>query len=77
MAEDAAAAELAVDGGLSGRIVDNRTGEPVAGAKVSTFDNGYVPNPFSEMLGGLVPRTTTDRKVRTDAEGRFEKGFGT
>lgn len=64
--------ELGQGGGLSGRIVDNRTGEPVAGAKVSTFDNGYVPNPFSEMLGGLVPRTTTDRKVRTDAEGRFE-----
>ena len=63
--------ELGQGGAIEGRVVDNRTGEPVKGAMVRTFDNGYVPNPFSQMLGGLVPRTTTDRKVRTDAEGNF------
>jgi len=63
--------ELGQGGALSGRVVDNRTGEPLSGAVVQTYDNGYIENPFSDILGGLVPRTTTERKVRTDADGNF------
>lgn len=63
--------ELGQGGAIAGRVVDQSTGEPLRGAKVSTFDNGYIENPFTQMLGGLVPRTTTDRKVKTDADGNF------
>lgn len=63
--------ELGQGGAISGRVVDAVSGKPIAGALVSTLDNGYVENPFTQMLGGLVPRTTTDRKVRTDKDGAF------
>jgi len=63
--------ELGQGGSISGRVVDAVSGKPVSDALVSTFDNGYVENPFTQMLGGLVPRTTTDRKVRTDKDGAF------
>jgi protocatechuate 3,4-dioxygenase beta subunit len=58
-------------GSITGRLVDANTGQPVANAMISTFDNGYVENNFTKMIGGMIPRTTTDRKVRTDSEGNF------
>lgn len=58
-------------GTITGRLVDATSGQPVAGAVVKTADNGYVENPFTQMIGGMMPRTTTDRTVRTDSEGNF------
>ena len=58
-------------GSISGRVVNATTGEPVVGALIETFDNEYVPNPFSDLLGAMVPRTTTSRKTRTDKDGAF------
>jgi protocatechuate 3,4-dioxygenase beta subunit len=59
-------------GTLSGRLINQKTGGPVTGAMVTTQDNAYVENPLSALLGAMVPRTTTAKKVRTDSEGRFE-----
>ena len=58
-------------GSISGRLVNSTTSEPVVGALVETFDNEYIPNPFTELLGAMVPRATTSRKVRTDKDGAF------
>ena len=58
-------------GSISGRIVNATTGEPVVGAQIETFDNEYIPNPFTELLGAMVPRSTTSRKARTDKDGAF------
>lgn len=63
--------ELGQGGSISGRLVDAVTGQPIEGALVATLDNGYVENPFTQMLGALVPRTTTDKKARTDSDGSF------
>jgi hypothetical protein len=63
--------ELGQGGTITGRVVDAVSGQPVAGAQIMTLDNGYVENPFTTMLGGLVPRTTTARKVRSDKDGAF------
>ncbi|MFT5080625.1 MAG: protocatechuate 3,4-dioxygenase beta subunit [Gammaproteobacteria bacterium] len=62
---------IGAGGSISGRIVNSTTGEPVVGALVETFDNEYVKNPFSDLLGAMVPRTTTSRKARTDKDGAF------
>lgn len=58
-------------GAITGRLVDAKTGQPVANADVRTFDNGFVENPFTQMVGNMIPRTTTERKVRSDANGIF------
>ncbi len=63
--------EVGQGGSLSGRLVNATTGEPVSGALVETYDNNFVSNIFTDMLGGLVPRTTTLRKTRTDKDGSF------
>jgi len=57
---------------ITGLIVDSKTGDPVVGATIATFDNGYIKNPFMDLLGGMVPRNTADKSARTDREGRFE-----
>lgn len=59
-------------GSLTGRLVNSVTGEPVTGALVETYDNNFVSNPFTEMLGAMVPRTTTARKTRSDKDGNFK-----
>jgi protocatechuate 3,4-dioxygenase beta subunit len=58
-------------GSVTGRLVSSTTGEPIAGALVETYDNNYVSNPFTDMLGAMVPRMTTSRKTRTDKDGNF------
>ncbi|HKX46363.1 MAG TPA: carboxypeptidase-like regulatory domain-containing protein, partial [Planctomycetota bacterium] len=62
---------LSTGGSIVGRVVD-AGGAPVAGAKIETQDNGFIRNPFQELLGGMVPRTTTVARGRSDADGRFE-----
>lgn len=59
-------------GGILGRVVDARSGEPVAGAKITTYDNTYIKNPLSEVFDALMPRLTTEATVRTDQDGYFE-----
>jgi hypothetical protein len=59
-------------GGLTGLVVDGYTNQPVAGAVVATQDNNWVDSPFTNALGALVTRTTTDAVARTNKEGRFE-----
>ncbi|TAJ04864.1 MAG: hypothetical protein EPO68_16845, partial [Planctomycetota bacterium] len=51
--------EISRGGILRGRVVDAATGEPLSGAEIGTFDNGYVKNPFTDLLGGMMPRNTT------------------
>jgi len=64
--------EISRGGIVRGRVVDANTGEPVSGAEIGTFDNGYVKNPFTDLLGGMMPRNTTQALARSDREGRFE-----
>lgn len=63
--------EMGQGGTITGRLVDATSGQPISGAVVKTADNGYVDNPFTQMIGGMMPRTTTDRTVRTDSDGNF------
>lgn len=64
--------EISRGGTLRGRVVDATTGEPVSNAEIGTFDNGYIKNPFTDLLGGMMPRNTTQALARTDKDGRFE-----
>ncbi|QDU69104.1 carboxypeptidase-like regulatory domain-containing protein [Engelhardtia mirabilis] len=58
-------------GGIVGRVLD-RDGEPVSGARVTTYDNTYVRNALSQVFDALMPRVTTEANGRTDSEGYFE-----
>lgn len=58
-------------GSITGRVVDGATGEPVAGARVTTYDNTRTQAQLEGLLGLLVPRTTTERTARTDEDGVF------
>jgi protocatechuate 3,4-dioxygenase beta subunit len=64
--------EISRGGLVRGRVVDASTGEPISGAEIGTFDNGYVKNPFTDLLGGMMPRNTTQALARTDRDGNFE-----
>jgi hypothetical protein len=63
---------LSTGGRLVGVVVNGQTGDPIVGAEVRTYDNAYIDHPLAGLLGAGAPRTTTDRSVRTDKEGRFE-----
>jgi|GEM_PF-2670110 len=65
---------MSTGGGITGRIVDAATGEPIAGAKIFTQDNGYIDNPLSKMFGAMLSRSTTSRSSISDEEGRFTLG---
>ena len=58
-------------GSISGVVVDASTGEPVAGARITTHDNTRVRTQLNGILGMLMPRTTTERSVRSNADGTF------
>ncbi|MEZ5978164.1 MAG: carboxypeptidase-like regulatory domain-containing protein [Planctomycetota bacterium] len=62
---------ISTGGGISGRIVDQETGQPVKGAKISTQDNGFVDNALAQMFGAMLSRRTTSRAAVSDADGRF------
>ncbi len=59
-------------GTITGRVVDAQTREPVAGALIATYDNNYIENPFTTLLGGVIPRMTADVKTRSGEDGTFE-----
>lgn len=63
--------KLSAGGTLTGRLVSGKTGEPVVGAVVTSHDNVYVRHALIGVLGGMVPRTTTDRRAVTDQNGEF------
>lgn len=58
-------------GVLTGRVLSAADGKPVEGARVSTLDNDYIPNPLSALLGDATPRSTAKRFTATDKDGRF------
>lgn len=58
-------------GTITGKVLDATTRDPVVGAVIGTFDNTYVENPFTELLGPVMPRMTADVKARTDEDGVF------
>lgn len=59
-------------GRITGRIVDLSSGEPVAGAAVSTEDNNYMENALTRMFATSLQRRTTESLSRTNSEGVFE-----
>jgi hypothetical protein len=66
---------LSIGGTITGKIVDGRNNQPVAGASIRTRDNEWndmsgVPI-FGSLLDGM-PQKTVDVTVTTDSEGRFE-----
>jgi len=63
----------AVMGGIiRGRVVSSATGEPLRGVVIRTLDNTFRSNPLTKAFGNHLPRSTTNRRVQTDAEGAFE-----
>lgn len=66
---------LAPGGTVTGRIVDTRTSQPVAGASVRTRDNDWNDLTGVPVFGALIgdmPQRTADMTVSTDSDGRFE-----
>lgn len=62
--------QLGRGGMLSGRVVDSE-GKPVARAKVSTHDNEWTDDPFTQAMGFTYPTNATSSETRTGADGRF------
>lgn len=58
-------------GRIVGRAVDDK-GDPVAKVRVTTHDNSWNVDVFSQALGAYYPTEATSREVWTDDEGRFE-----
>ncbi len=59
-------------GSITGKVVDAKTGEPIAGAAITTHDSTYSDNAFTRMFANAMPRRTTSSKTRTDKDGVFE-----
>ncbi len=57
-------------GGLVG-TVRNASGGPIKGAQIKTNENNWVESPFTTLLGGMMPRTTTPKIARSDESGKF------
>lgn len=57
---------------IKGRIVGVESGEPIGNVVIRTMDNGFRDNEFTKILGAQLPRSTTDRRVKTKADGEFE-----
>jgi protocatechuate 3,4-dioxygenase beta subunit len=61
-------------GSIKGRVV-GPDGNGIAGAMVSTHDDQFDEDPMESIFGGLVPTNVTERKTRTDSQGKFEIRF--
>lgn len=62
---------MTTGGGITGRVVDALTGEPIAGARVKSQDSGFMDNPLTQLFGSVLSRRTTARTMVTDEEGSF------
>ncbi|WP_419186324.1 carboxypeptidase regulatory-like domain-containing protein [Rohdeia mirabilis] len=62
---------MTTGGGLTGRVVDALTGDPIAGARVKTQDSGFMDNPLTQLFGSVLSRRTTARTAVTDEAGTF------
>jgi hypothetical protein len=62
---------ISTGGTLSGRVVNANTGEPIAGARIATQDNGFIDNPLAQLFGSMLARRTTARTAVSDSTGRF------
>ena len=63
---------LTKGGLLTGRVVDEYSGDPIAGAKVSTNENNYIDSEFFHLMNTLSDSALTKASVRTDEAGEFE-----
>jgi len=72
IATDEIVVKMSYGGRLSGRIVDTYTGEPIAGAEVSTNDNNWMDNDIFQLFGSLSSSSLSKGVDTTDADGRFE-----
>ena len=64
--------KMSVGGSITGIVLDSTTGDPLAGAIVTTQDNNYQDNPLMRLFGASMPRKTTQQRTRTGKDGRFE-----
>jgi protocatechuate 3,4-dioxygenase beta subunit len=64
------AVQLGQGGSLSGRVVD-ASGKPVGRAKVTTHDNEWSDDAFTQAIGITYPTNATSAEVRTGDDGRF------
>ncbi len=63
--------QLGLGGSLSGRVVD-AGGKPVARARVTTHDNDWSDDPFTQAIGITYPTTATSAEARTAEDGTFK-----
>lgn len=60
-------------GSISGVVLDRYSGDPIAGAEISTLDNDYMDGALWELFGAVEdPSATTKVKVFTGQDGTFE-----
>ncbi len=64
--------ELSQGSTLKGRVLDSESGDPVAGAEISTNENNWFDSEFTKLLGGMDQTAMTVAKVKTDEDGYFE-----
>ncbi|MCZ6597443.1 MAG: carboxypeptidase-like regulatory domain-containing protein [Planctomycetota bacterium] len=59
-------------GTIKGQLIDAYSKEPLSNVLVVTKDSTWIDSPFTKMFQDLTHRLTTDRRVRTDKNGRYE-----
>ena len=72
IATDEIVVKMSQGGRLAGRVVDTYTGEPIAGAQVSTHDNNWMDNDIFPLFGTLSSSSLSKQTTSTDADGNFE-----
>ncbi|MFT5289655.1 MAG: hypothetical protein ACI82F_001721 [Planctomycetota bacterium] len=64
--------QMTEGGTITGLVLDTYTQEPIAGARVTTFDNNHISSEFTDLLVMMAPTGLTKSETTTDSEGRFE-----
>ncbi|HET6201325.1 MAG TPA: carboxypeptidase regulatory-like domain-containing protein [Planctomycetota bacterium] len=62
---------LTAGGRLVGRLVDGKTSKGVAGATLTTRDNGYQDNPFVEIFRPFLVTNVSSSSIRTGSDGSY------
>ncbi|MCY2961279.1 MAG: carboxypeptidase-like regulatory domain-containing protein [Planctomycetota bacterium] len=62
--------QLGKGGSLSGRVVDAQ-GKPIARAKITTHDNEWSDDAFTQAIGITYPTNATSAETRSGDDGRF------